>query len=591
MATWRPFFRPAVSCLAVLTLLLACGGGGGSGGSPTAPPAGGTAAISGQVISTGAGSMGSRAPISGVTILVEGTSLSSVTDSEGRFALAGVPAGDQMLTFDRGGQRASLMIGGVKSAERIILVVVLTGSTAEMQSIERGTNAGLPSITVEKSTNGEDADDPPGPSIPVGDAVSWEYVVTNNGEETLSDVAVSDDQGVTVSCPMTTLPPMGSMTCTGNGVSVEGQYANLGTVTAVDPAGSPATDDDPSHYLGVVGGEASLTVEKSTNGEDADDPPGPSIPVGDAVNWEYFVTNDGGVDLFNLAVSDDQGVEVTCLDSELPVGASTTCTGTGVAIEGQYANVGTAIAEDSTGNPATDDDPSHYLGVVVAEASIAIEKSTNGEDADAPPGPSIPVGDPVSWEYFVTNDGGVDLVNLFVSDDQGVEVTCPVAELAVGESTTCTAAGVAIEGQYANVGTAAAEDGEGNAVTNKDPSHYFGEVIGPGDFTTEIQPDHWNTNWPGSSGTVSAKIQDGDLAAIDPASIILFENDPTNAAVPVNVPTITGNHIRARFSKPDAFGVLDTPQTGETRTVVVSFLADGVPVELPVEIEIVGPPI
>lgn len=99
MVTCRSCFRLVVSFFAVLTLLLACGGGGGS---PTAPPAVGTASISGQVINTAAGSMGSKAPISGVTILVEGTSLSSVTDAEGRFALGGVPAGDRMLIFERG---------------------------------------------------------------------------------------------------------------------------------------------------------------------------------------------------------------------------------------------------------------------------------------------------------------------------------------------------------------------------------------------------------------------------------------------------------------------------------------------------------
>ena len=56
-------------------------------------------------------------------------------------------------------------------------------------------------IGIEKSTNGVDADDPPGPSVPVGDPISWTYVVTNLGEVTLSAITVTDDQGVAVSCP------------------------------------------------------------------------------------------------------------------------------------------------------------------------------------------------------------------------------------------------------------------------------------------------------------------------------------------------------------------------------------------------------
>ena len=52
-----------------------------------------------------------------------------------------------------------------------------------------------PQIEIEKSTNGADADDPPGPSIPVTDAngnptpVTWTYVVTNTGNVTLSSIA------------------------------------------------------------------------------------------------------------------------------------------------------------------------------------------------------------------------------------------------------------------------------------------------------------------------------------------------------------------------------------------------------------------
>ena len=41
--------------------------------------------------------------------------------------------------------------------------------------------------------------------------------------------------------------------------------------------------------------------------------------------------------------------------------------------------------------------------------SIDIEKSTNGEDADQAPGPSILVGNPVAWEYRVTNTGTINL--------------------------------------------------------------------------------------------------------------------------------------------------------------------------------------
>jgi hypothetical protein len=144
-----------------------------------------------------------------------------------------------------------------------------------------------PAVTIEKSTNGVDADDPPGPFVPTGQPVNWTYEITNTGNVPLSSVAVTDDRGVTVTCPVTTLQPGESTTCTATGTATAGQYANTGKVTASSTAG-PVTANDPSHYLGVAPG---IDIEKATNGVDADLPPGPIIPVGGTVTWTYVVTN------------------------------------------------------------------------------------------------------------------------------------------------------------------------------------------------------------------------------------------------------------------------------------------------------------
>jgi hypothetical protein len=109
-----------------------------------------------------------------------------------------------------------------------------------------------PSISLEKHTNGEDADEPPGPLVLQGDDILWEYFVTNTGDETLTDVTVTDDQGVVVTCPETTLAPFGqqgdSMICTGTGTAELGQYANIADVVGTPPDGPDVTDSDPSHY-------------------------------------------------------------------------------------------------------------------------------------------------------------------------------------------------------------------------------------------------------------------------------------------------------------------------------------------------------
>jgi uncharacterized repeat protein (TIGR01451 family) len=209
---------------------------------------------------------------------------------------------------------------------------------------------------LEKRTNGEDADFVPGPAVLVGSPVLWTYVVTNTGDVDLTAVTITDDKGVAVICPKTTLQPGESMTCTGQGTALGGPYANTGTASGQPPEGPAVTASDPSHYIGLVAG---IDLEKRTNGQDADTAPGPDILVGSTVQWTYVVTNIGDTALTSLQVTDDKGVAVSCPKTTLQPGESMTCSASGTATAGQYANVGT-VSGQALGIAFTSTDPSHY---------------------------------------------------------------------------------------------------------------------------------------------------------------------------------------------------------------------------------------
>lgn len=328
----------------------------------------------------------------------------------------------------------------------------------------------LAELTLEKATNGQDADTPPGPRVPVGSAVTWTYVVKNTGNADLLTLKVTDDRLGPVECPVSSLAAGASTTCTATGTAVEGQYQNYGTATAVTASGTKVSDTDPSHYFGAAPG---ILVEKATNGKDADDAPGPLLQVGAPVDWTYVVTNTANTTLTTVAVVDSRGVAVRCPKSTLAPNESMTCTGRGTATVGQYENLATATGVDGAGVKVSDQDRSHYFGYT---SSVRIEKRTNGQDADTPPGPGIPVGDPVTWTYVVTNTGNLPIQSFTVTDsDPSVTVVCPPAGIVLpGASVTCTATGVAKPGAYRNVGTVVALDVLENTLTAKDPSHYDG---------------------------------------------------------------------------------------------------------------------
>jgi hypothetical protein len=291
-----------VWCLA-LGAVSACTGGSGN---PAAPSAGASATIAGTV------SRSTESP--SLTVAVVGTDLSTVVDRAGYFQIGRVPSGDVQLKFKDAAVDATAQVLNVGPNEFIeIQVQVNSGSatilnesrssgkvslchrtdSGEYHLIDVSVNAEPahrahgdakvgepvpgtqrqvfdascrpvgPAVKIEKSTNGEDADNAPGPSILVGSAVTWRYVVTNTGTTNLTGVVVVDDQGVSVSCGgQTTLSTGQVMTCTGTGVATLGQYRNVGTVTANAVPGA-VDDSDPSHYLGVTstpppGGEITI---------------------------------------------------------------------------------------------------------------------------------------------------------------------------------------------------------------------------------------------------------------------------------------------------------------------------------------------
>lgn len=302
-----------------------------SGSSPTSPAAATGAApgavIEGKVtaatqsastmIGPSSASNASPSSMAGMSVRIVGTSVSAVVTDAGTFRLVNVPVGTARLQFTSASVNAATDLSNVAASEVIQIQVQVGPTTAVIVSQERTGQVSLchaegngsyhlisvapdaepahrahgdgrigdpvpgqpnkifdescrpagPSIAIVKSTNGEDANNAPGPSIVAGSAVTWEYRVANTGTVLLTGIVVSDDQGVAVACgSQTSLAAGVSMTCTGAGMATLGQYRNVGQVTAnwtTAAASGTVTDSDASHYLGIAStteGTAKVTL-------------------------------------------------------------------------------------------------------------------------------------------------------------------------------------------------------------------------------------------------------------------------------------------------------------------------------------------
>jgi hypothetical protein len=129
------------------TLTAGCGGTGnpaapsegtGGSGAPVSPAPGPAATITGSVQGAAAVSSLLSAStghaVTGVTVTVVGTNLSSTVDAAGRFTLLNVPPGDVRLQLAGGGTNATLDLGAVQALQSIDLVVMVSGSSASIDS-------------------------------------------------------------------------------------------------------------------------------------------------------------------------------------------------------------------------------------------------------------------------------------------------------------------------------------------------------------------------------------------------------------------------------------------------------------------------
>ncbi|MEU8386117.1 hypothetical protein, partial [Streptosporangium sp. NPDC048865] len=301
----------------------------------------------------------------------------------------------------------------------------------------------VPSLTLSKTAS-------PGSVSGAGRTVTYSYLVTNIGNTTLTGVGVADTAfsgtgtpPVAV-CPVTTLDPRASTTCTGTYVTTQadadaGSVVNTAIASGTPPAGPPVASA-PSTAVVTIVEAPGLEVLKTAS-------PSTVTAAGQTVTYSYAVVNTGNATLTALSVVDTvfSGTGAppvaTCPVTSLAPGARTTCTGTYTVTQadidaGSVVNTATASGVPPTG-PPTASAPSTATVAVTAAPGLALLKTASPISVTA-------AGRTITYSYVLVNTGNATLTALGVTDTvfsgTGAPpvVTCPVTTLAPGSRTTCT---------------------------------------------------------------------------------------------------------------------------------------------------------
>ncbi|SDJ09592.1 conserved repeat domain-containing protein [Frankineae bacterium MT45] len=302
-----------------------------------------------------------------------------------------------------------------------------------------------PALTLKKTVS-------PTTASAAGDRVNYTFLVTNSGQTTITNLTITDTLTAPaapvppVSCPVTTLAPTDSTTCTASYVLTQadvdnGSVVNVATANGLSPSGAPVTSPEWSATV-TVPENAGLTLTKSAT-------PTTASTAGAKIKYSFLVTNSGNVTLTNLTIDDTFDApggpplsDITCPVTTLAPNGVTTCTGNYTVTQadvdsGRLRNTAHAVAADPATTLVQSSD-SVATVTIPQTPSLSLVKS-------AAPASVSAVGDAISYQFLVTNTGNTTVNNLKINDTLAApaapapDITCPSTTLLPTATTTCTA--------------------------------------------------------------------------------------------------------------------------------------------------------
>ena len=332
-------------------------------------------------------------------------------------------------------------------------------------------------------------------SAQAGDELKYSFVIRNTGKVTLHNVELTDSLPVK---DLTIDWSSSSDTATGEGVLSSGETVkgsaryiitqddinagkvhNVADVVGTDPKDNKVTDEDDADT--TLGAKASISLSKTADPNSMTDP-----SVGDAITYDFVITNNGSVDLTEIVFEDDH--ELAGLTWDTDIASARLAPGKSIKGSATYAltqsdiNNGSVLNKanvkgtGTNGEKVTDKDQD--TTVIKTTPAIQLTKSTPVAILT-----DVKAGYNVEWNFTVKNTGKNTLSGVYIADHlEGIsdiaydwagstDGSTGDGMLSPGETVNATAAYILTDADIAakavvNTATAHGTDPNGTEVTS-----------------------------------------------------------------------------------------------------------------------------
>ncbi len=265
-----------------------------------------------------------------------------------------------------------------------------------------------------------------------GSTLAYSFVLSNTGNVTLNALSISDPKLSSYSCPVTSLAPNSTTSCTGSYTLTQADVDSGEITSAATALGTSPSNNTVSALSGsttrAISASPALTIDKS-----AGSPSG--FSAGSTIPYTFTIRNTGNVSVSNLIIEDPKLTTYNCPSTALTPEVSVVCNGSYILTQmdvdaGSVSSAATASGRAPSG-ASVSSPPDSTTTPINASPTISINKTAN------PPSGNN-VGDTVAYTFDITNSGNVTLSGIVITDRKLTTYNCPTTTLTAGATITCT---------------------------------------------------------------------------------------------------------------------------------------------------------